>query len=37
MRDFWEFLKTPIGKFFLLWAVTSVSVVAFAVLRKYVF
>ena len=29
-----EFLKTPIGIFFLVWAVTSVTVVAVALIIK---
>ena len=34
MREFLEFLKTPVGKFFIVWAVVSVGVVGTALVRK---
>ena len=34
MREFLEFLKTPVGKFFIVWAAVSVGVVGTALVRK---
>lgn len=35
MKEFLEFLKTPVGKFFIVWAVVSMSVVGGSLLVKY--
>ena len=33
MEDFKTFLKTPIGKFFIVWATVSVAVVAYGIIK----